>query len=91
MCPKVETNIFNYCYNNAWINTFGIRMRHEVCERWINGKKDMNHIMEHLKDANFDPEFYKQYENQIVDQYNQENRTSLKSKKRDWKRIFAKN
>tara|TARA_B100000809_G_scaffold62634_1_gene59400 strand:- start:360 stop:1709 length:1350 start_codon:yes stop_codon:yes gene_type:complete len=73
------------------INTFGIRMRHEVCERWINGKKDMNHIMEHLKDANFDPEFYKQYENQIVDQYNQENRTSLKSKKRDWKRIFAKN
>jgi NAD(P)H-nitrite reductase large subunit len=72
------------------INTFGIRMRHEVCERWINGEKDMNYIIEHLKDANFDPEFYKQYENQIVNQYNQEKGTSLKAKKRDWKRIFAK-
>jgi len=73
------------------INTFGIRMRHEVCERWINGGSDINYIMEHLKDANFDPEFYKQYENQIVNQYNKEKGTSLKAKKRDWKRIFAKN
>ncbi|MGB0887248.1 MAG: NAD(P)/FAD-dependent oxidoreductase [Vicingaceae bacterium] len=73
------------------INTFGIRMRHEVCERWINGSETMDYIMEHLKDANFDPEFYKQYENQIVAQYNQENGTSLKPKKRDWKRIFVKN
>lgn len=73
------------------INTFGIRLRHEVCERWISKEKDMNHIMEHLKDANFDPEFYKQYENQIVEKYNTENGTSLKAKKRDWKRIFANN
>ena len=73
------------------INTFGIRMRHEVCEKWITTGKDMNHIMEHLKDANFDPEFYKQYENQIVNQYNQQNGTTLKAKKRDWKRIFVKN
>ncbi|MDG1477049.1 MAG: FAD-dependent oxidoreductase [Vicingaceae bacterium] len=73
------------------INTFGIRMRHEVCERWIDGGKTIRFVMEHLKDANFDPEFYKQYENQIVGEYNKENRTSLKPKKRDWKRIFAKN
>jgi NAD(P)H-nitrite reductase large subunit len=73
------------------INTFGIRMRHEVCERWINSGKDMNHVMLHLKDANFDPEFYKQYEHQIVGQYNQENGTTLQPKKRNWKRIFAKN
>ena len=73
------------------INTFGIRMRHEVCERWINGEKDMNYILLHLKDANFDPEFYKQYEHQIVGQYNQENGTTLKPKRRSWKRIFANN
>lgn len=73
------------------INTFGIRMRHEVCERWIDGGKTMDYIMEHLKDANFDPEFYWQYENEIITQYNQENGTSLKVKKRDWKRIFVKN
>jgi len=73
------------------INTFGIRMRHEVCERWIDGGETIRFVMEHLKDANFDPEFYKQYENQIVREYNKENGTSFKPKKRDWKRIFAKN
>lgn len=71
------------------INTFGIRMRHEVCERWIDGGKTMDYIMEHLKDANFDPEFYKQYENEIISQYNKENGTNLTIKKRDWKRIFV--
>tara|TARA_B100000809_G_scaffold121024_1_gene119237 strand:+ start:5234 stop:6565 length:1332 start_codon:yes stop_codon:yes gene_type:complete len=73
------------------INTFGIRMRHEVCERWIDGGETMDYIMEHLKDANFDPEFYRQYENEIVAQYNKENGTILSAKKRDWKRIFNKN
>ena len=71
------------------INTFGIRMRHEVCERWITGGKTMNYIMEHLKDANFDPEFYKQYEKEIIEQYNIENGTNLRVKKRDWTRIFT--
>lgn len=70
------------------INTFGIRLRHEVCARWINGKKTMAYILQHLRDANFDPEFYKQYEKDIIAQYNQENGTSLTVKKRDWKRIF---
>jgi NADPH-dependent 2,4-dienoyl-CoA reductase/sulfur reductase-like enzyme len=73
------------------INTFGIRMRHEVCERWIDGGETMDFIMEHLKDANFDPEFYRQYEAEIVGQYNKENGTALSVKKRDWKRIFANN
>ena len=66
-------------------------MRHEVCERWITGEKTMDYIMQHLKDANFDPEFFKQYENEIMNQYNQENGTNLRVKKRDWKRIFALN
>lgn len=73
------------------INTFGIRMRHEVCERWIDGGETMDYIMQHLKDANFDPEFYRQYENEIVAQYNKENGKTLSAKKRDWKRIFNKN
>jgi hypothetical protein len=66
-------------------------MRHEVCERWIDGGETMDYIMQHLKDANFDPEFYRQYENEIVAQYNKENGTTLSAKKRDWKRIFNKN
>jgi len=71
------------------INTFGIRMRHEVCERWITEGKTMDEVLRYLKDANFDPEFYKQYEEEIVKQYNQEKGTSVSVKKRDWKRIFS--
>ncbi len=47
------------------INTFGIRMKHEVFDRWLNEKRDVNFVIEHLKEANFDPEFYKRYEKDI--------------------------
>lgn len=72
------------------INTFGIRMRHEFFDSVLNNKETADYVMEHLKDANFDPEFYKTYENEIVAQFNQENGTNISAKKKSWKRIFAK-
>lgn len=71
------------------MNTFGIRMRHNVFDRWLNEKASIDHILEHLKDANFDPEFYKQYEKSIVDKFNQEQGTAIKVKDKSWKRILA--
>ena len=71
------------------INTFGIRMRHEVCERWIKENKKIDEVMSCLKDANFDPEFYRQYEGEIVEQYNRENGTNVSVKKPNWKSIFS--
>ncbi len=70
------------------INTFGIRMRHEIFDRWLTEAKDVNYVMEHLKDANFDPEFYAQYEHEIVSKFNSETGTQIKPKKKSWKRIF---
>lgn len=70
------------------INTFGIRMRHEIFDRWLTEKRDVNHVLEHLKDANFDPEFYAHYENKIVSKFNSEFGTNIISKKKSWKRIF---
>src|SRR5690554_7448951 len=52
------------------INTFGIRMRHQVIDRWLREERKIGDIMEHLKDANFDPEFYSQHEEAIVSRYN---------------------
>ena len=40
------------------INTFGIRMRHECFEKWLNEKRSVNFVIENLKDAIFDPEFF---------------------------------
>lgn len=71
------------------INTFGIRMRHEILDRWLTEKKNMDYVMEYLKDANFDPEFYTQYEKDIVSHYNSRYGTEITPKKKSWKRIFS--
>ena len=73
------------------INTFGIRMRHEIFDRWLSEEKSVDYVLENLADANFDPEFYHKYEKEIVSAYNQEFGTSIKSGKRSLKRIFAYN
>lgn len=52
------------------INTFGIRMRHEVWKKWLEEEKTIEYALEHLKEANFDPEFFKTYEQEIVSKYN---------------------
>ena len=52
------------------INTFGIRMRHEVFDRWLTEKRTVDHVVEHLKEANFDPEFYAHFESDIQLAYN---------------------
>ena len=72
------------------INTFGIRMRHEIFDRWLTQNKSIEHVLEYLKNANFDPEFYNLYEKDIVAKFNQENNTNIQVKKKSWKRIFSK-
>jgi len=55
------------------INIFGIRLRHKACEEWIMGRKTLDYVLSHLQDANFDPEFFKRYEPEMIDHYNKEN------------------
>ena len=64
--------------------------RLEKIEKWLNDGETIEYILEHLKDANFDPEFYSLYEKQIVAKFNQENGTQLKLEAKSWKRIFSK-
>jgi len=52
------------------INTLGIRMRHEVFDRWLTEKQHVDYVINHLAEANFDPEFYKHYEQDIQRTYN---------------------
>ncbi|WP_339653449.1 FAD/NAD(P)-binding oxidoreductase [uncultured Salegentibacter sp.] len=47
------------------INTFGIRMRHPVFDRWLTEGKKIDHVLTNLKQANFDPEFYTPHEKEI--------------------------
>lgn len=72
------------------INNFGIRMRHEFFDRILNEKRSVDYVLEHLADANFDPEFYKLYESEIVAKFNQENSTNIQLRKKSWARIFSR-
>ncbi len=49
---------------------FGIRLRHEVMEKWIKNKKHVKEVVEELNEANFDPEFFKKYEPEIKEKFN---------------------
>jgi len=71
------------------INTFGIRMRHDFFNRVLNEKQTIEYVLEHLADANFDPEFYKLHETKIVAKFNKEHYTNIQLKKKSWARIFS--
>ena len=57
------------------INTFGIRMRHDTFDRWLSEKRDVDYVIAHLAEANFDPELYKSYEGDIRSAYNNQLQT----------------
>lgn len=52
------------------INTFGIRMRHETFDAWLTEERDVDYVINHLSEANFDPEFYSRFEKDILSAYN---------------------
>ena len=52
------------------INTFGIRLRHDVFDQWLTEKQDIDFVLKNLGKANFDPEFYARYEGDILEKYN---------------------
>jgi NADPH-dependent 2,4-dienoyl-CoA reductase/sulfur reductase-like enzyme len=71
------------------INTFGIRMRHDIFNRWLDQNQSVDYVLEHLENAHFDPEFYKTYYNEVIEKYNTENNRSLQLKKKKWSQIFT--
>ncbi|MBC3784032.1 NAD(P)/FAD-dependent oxidoreductase [Spirosoma utsteinense] len=74
------------------MNTLGIRQRQAVWQQWIEEGKSIRYVLEHLPLANFDPEFFRQYEAEIVGKFNAENPgqpVTLKAKKGLFNRIFS--
>ncbi len=74
---KCITVAFNKDTNEfLGINTFGIRMRHETFDKWLTEKRDVDYVMNHLSEANFDPEFYSRFEKEILSAYNNQLQTA---------------
>ncbi len=59
-------------------NLMGIRYRYAVCEKWLSDKTNIETVLKNLSLANFDPEFFDEYESSFVEMYNQKNGKSLK-------------
>lgn len=73
------------------VSLLGIRYRHEVCDRWLTENRSIEYVLEHLSDANFDPEFYKTYEEELIQLYNKKFNKSISLRKKNWKRILGLN
>ncbi|MFD2516971.1 NAD(P)/FAD-dependent oxidoreductase [Salinimicrobium flavum] len=54
------------------INTYGIRMKHEVFDRWLTEDRPIEYVLKHFREANFDPEFYDRYHKEILSSFRNE-------------------
>ncbi|MEX1002078.1 MAG: FAD-dependent oxidoreductase [Crocinitomicaceae bacterium] len=66
------------------LNVFGIRLRHELFDKWLREGAKIEEILSELKTANFDPEFYDHYEEEIIEKFNGEKQRNVKIKPKKW-------
>lgn len=52
------------------MNALGIRQRQEVWQGWIAEQRPVRYVLEHLPRSNFDPEFFRQHEADILAKFN---------------------
>lgn len=51
------------------INSFGIRLRHHIFDGWLRENRSIEFVIDHLAEANFDPEFSERHEAHITSQF----------------------
>ena len=47
------------------VNAFGLRLRHEVFDRWLREGATIDHVLDHLSEADFDPELCRRFHREI--------------------------
>lgn len=71
------------------VNSFGIRYRHRVFERWLGENRTLGHVVSHLREANFDPEFFRRFETDVVALYNRDHAAGNPLQPASCKRLFG--
>lgn len=66
------------------VNTFGMRLRHLIFNEWLNKQRSIETVIGHLATANFDPEFYKHYENELIQSFNAKYNSNIKPAPKTW-------
>lgn len=75
-----ETNTMKF----IGVNNFGIRLRHALFNEWLLQGVTMETVLKNLRAANFDPEFFNQYEQSVIDGFNKKFNTSISCEKSKW-------
>ncbi|NBC17297.1 MAG: FAD-dependent oxidoreductase [Bacteroidetes bacterium] len=73
-------------------NLLGVRFRHDVCERWLQEERSLPYVIKHLREACFNPEFFRSVEYEFIRLYNLQHPTEklkLERKPGLLQRIFA--
>ena len=70
-------------------NLMGIRFRHEVCEKWIEDKASLETVIENLKMAYFDPEFYNTDYDGIARKYSERFNKDINPRKQNLNQILS--
>ncbi|MDX1408372.1 MAG: FAD-dependent oxidoreductase [Saprospiraceae bacterium] len=63
-------------------NVMGVRYRQEVCVQWLRDQTHIHAVLQDLGLANFDPEFYREYEHEIVALYNRQTGSDVRLRTR---------
>ena len=63
-------------------NVLGMRLRHEVCDKWLQEKRKIDDVIAHLHLINFDPEFFDKYENDILLAYNNKYKKNIRMRRK---------
>ena len=66
------------------VNNFGIRLRHPVFNDWLLKESTIEDVLTNLRSANFDPEFYKKYEQEVVERFNTKFGAKVQLEKTKW-------
>ena len=46
-------------------STLGIRFKDRVCRQWIQEERSLEYVLDHLHEANFDPEFFEHFDKKV--------------------------
>lgn len=72
---KVDETIIGF-------NALGMRLRHAICDQWLQEKRKIDEVMANLHQLNFDPEFFDKHEKDILSAYNQKHKKNIRMKKK---------
>jgi NADH oxidase (H2O2-forming) len=72
------------------MNCFGIRLRHELLDDWLTRKKDISFVLQNFTTANFNPEFFKPFEQEMIAAFNKEfNKKIVLQSKKWWQKLLT--